>query len=358
MTLTARAGSLAGMGLANLIDDLSTRYAYAGVALWPHGEDPVAVASGDVHGKIRVASVSKVVTAGVANAAGIGPLTDMSDALGFPLRHPDHPGDVILAGEVAAHHAGLSDAGGYVPPEGATLQQWMSRRESWGERPNSRFSYANLGYVLLAAAAERASGRRFGDLARDWLRQRGIAGGFNWWGVEDRTAILPAVRPDGDGGWTDQVDGEVAPLGLVGPGGEVVRPPKPGEAPWLWSPQGGLRTSLMGCLGLARQVSTFDRMPLWSPILGPHDGPDDVYQSWGFGLQLLTDPPEYPVALAGHFGDAYGVRAGVWWDAKAKLAFAYILNGVAERHGPDADSFTEDERAIFAAVARERENAR
>lgn len=341
------------MTLRRLIDGLAPRYAFAGIALWRDGGDPEVLASVDPHLKMRVASVSKVVTAGVALAAGVGPMSELSEVFGWEFRHPRHPKDPILAGEVAAHHAGLSDAGGYVPSEGATLKDWLARDESWGERPNSRFSYCNLGYVVLAAAAEKRAGQRFGDLARDWLRQRGISGGFNWWGIDDRTSALPAMRPDGSGGWLPQIDTDIAPIGLAGPAGEVVKPPLPGTAPWLWSPAGGLRTSLLGCLGIARQVATFDRMPLWSPVLGPHDGPDDVYQSWGFGIQLLTRPPDYPRPLAGHFGDAYGIRSGAWWDAKKKTAFAYILNGVPEREGPEADSFSDDERAIFAALSKE-----
>ncbi|TNF58373.1 MAG: class C beta-lactamase-related serine hydrolase, partial [Rhodobacteraceae bacterium] len=198
---------------------------------------------------LRVASISKVVTGAVARAAGIGPDTPMARALGWPLAHPDHPDIPVTAGMVAAHCAGLSDAGGYLLPPDGDLKAWCARRDAWGFAPGTTLSYANLGSHLLALAAERATGRSFGELARDWLAARGIPGGFNWWGVPPRDraravpgmrpgAAIPGMRPMG----AVQIDGDVPPSGFTGPMGEAMAPPAPCAAPWLWSPQGGLRT--------------------------------------------------------------------------------------------------------------------
>lgn len=282
----------------------------------------------------------------------------MARALGWPLAHPDHPDIPVTAGMVAAHCAGLSDAGGYLLPPDGDLKAWCARRDAWGFAPGTTLSYANLGSHLLALAAERATGRSFGELARDWLAARGIPGGFNWWGVPPRDraravpgmrpgAAIPGMRPMG----AVQIDGDVPPSGFTGPMGEAMAPPAPCAAPWLWSPQGGLRTSLAGCLRLAECLPGLDATPIWRRGQGAVDGPVSVYQSWGFHLQLLDGAPHWPYPLIGHFADAHGIRGGIWHEPARGIAFAYLLNGVAERTGPEADGFSPDECAVLAALA-------
>ncbi len=182
-----------------------------------------------------------------------------------------------------------------------------------------------------------------------------MQGGFNWWRVaaSDRARALPCLRPAPGGNAVPQIDARVSATGLIGPGEVPMAAPQPGAAPWLWSPQGGLRTSLAGCLALARQIGTMDRSPLWSPDKGPADGSGSVYGTWGFGLQILDDPPHWPRPLVGHFADAYGLRGGIWHDAATGDAFAYLLNGVAEVTGPGADAFSRAETDLFAAAAEE-----
>lgn len=302
----------------------------------------------------RVASISKIVTAGVCLSSGIDPHDDMSDHLGWPLRHPDHPTKAITAGMVAAHHAGLSDRAGLHPDPHRDLQRMCASPAPWTWEPGQCLSYCNFGYVLLAAAAEGATGRRFGDLAQDWLAQRRIGGGFNFWGLDPdaRAMARPCLRPDPGGRFSPQIDESVAGTGFVDPLGSGNSAPDPGSAPWLWSPQGGLRTDLKAALRLAQEIPNLDPAPIWRRGQGKIDGPASVYQSWGFGLQILDEPRVWPRRLIGHFGDAYGFRGGVWHDPKTGVSFAYFLNGIAEARGPEADDFSPSERALFQEAER------
>lgn len=323
-----------------------------GVAIrWPDGREAV-FGDLDPGAFLRVASISKVLTGQVVLAAGIGRETVLSDVLGWRLAHPDHPDSPVTAGMVAAHCAGLSDAGGYLLPRDASLRDWCARASTWAHAPGQVLSYCNLGSHILAEAAERATGRRFGDLAADWLAAQGIPGGFNWWGVstEDRTRAMPGLRP-GPGGLTPEVDADVPPEGFVAPDGHPDKPPDPGQAAWLWSPQGGLRTTLRGCLRLAHAIGAMDATPIWRNGQGLVDGPASVYQGWGFGLQLLETAPHWQRPLAGHFADAHGIRGGIWRDPSHGLCFAVLMNGVPDLTGPDYDDFTPEERAIFRTIA-------
>ena len=108
--------------------------------------------------------------------------------------------------------------------------------------------------------------------------------------------------------------------------------------------------SLRAMLTLAMSGAGVPRAPLWRHTDGPGDYEGGLFQDYGAGEQLLTDPSFYPRPLVGHFGNAYGFNGGVWWDAQADICFAYALNGVAM--GDESDALSDAERAIFAAVAQ------
>jgi hypothetical protein len=110
-----------------------------------------------------------------------------------------------------------------------------------------------------------------------------------------------------------------------------------------------LRISLAGALRLAQAIP--DNLPtlLWSGDDGPGDYEGGVFDGYGEGLQVLRDPPFYPRPLIGHFANAYGFIGGIWWDAQARTAFAYGLNGLEV--GDESDALHPEEAAIFYTVA-------
>ncbi len=341
-------------------------FGFCGVALWRDGRAafgtalaPGLAATHDgaaEHRLFRVASVSKIVTgrtvAAAAVAAGVGDpwAMDAQEVLGFGLRHPDFPDAPVTVGMLAAHVAGLDEAGGYaVPPDGA-LGGWIAATPGlWraGTRPGTQFSYANLGYILLAGIAERWGAAPFGALAGAHLDALGLAGGFNWDGVDGpaRAAALPTCRRDG-AVLVPQIDGAVPPGG-VALGDRVVVPRA--DNPAVWSPQGGLRLSLAGMLGLARSLEHGAGPRLWRRADGGGDYLDGLFQDYGAGVQFLDAPPFWPRPLIGHFGSAYGFNGGIWWDGAARVAMAYALNGVPV--GDEGDDLSGAERAILDGIA-------
>jgi CubicO group peptidase (beta-lactamase class C family) len=229
------------------------------------------------------------------------------------------------------------------------LRDWLARPECWGEAaPGTVFDYANLGYVLIAAMAERMAGARFDRLARRELARIGVEGGFNWSGVPPaaRARRLATYRRAG-GRFLPQIDGQVSARGLSGPEGRELRLGswRAGEAPGVFSPQGGLRINLSGALGLARSLSEADGPVLWS---GPTDAPE-VFQSYGLGVQFLDTPAFWPRPVMGHFGNAYGFAGGLWKDRVTGVAFVVALNGLPE--GDEDDRLREEELALYGALA-------
>lgn len=336
-------------------------YVFAGIAVSAGGADRISVVTApevtaDEATMFRAASVSKIVVGrtlqAVADAAGIADPwdRDASTALGFPLRHPDFADAPVRVGMLASHCAALGEDAGYAVPPDTDLGDWVLTQEGLfapDTPPGSRFDYSNLGYILLAAVAERWGGAPFGHLARvHVLDPLGIPGGFNWFGVaaSERARALPTFRRT-VAGLVPQIDAHVPPTGLVLQDAMVVA--RPGN-PAAFSPQGGLRVSLRGMLILAKSLGQTAATPLWRASQGPGGYLDGLFQDYGPGLQILPDPPFYPRPLIGHFGNAYGFHGGIWWDARAEIAFAYALNGVAE--GDDSDALSPDERTVFTAI--------
>lgn len=284
----------------------------------------------------RAASLSKIVTARVVERAGLAWGQDAGAALGFPLRHPAFPGVPVTLGMLGAHVGGLTDAGGYLLPPGVALADWMAGAV-WGDRPGAGMEYCNLAYVLLAAAAERATGRRFDHLASGVLADLGVPGGFNWSGVAERADRMAIVRRDG-GRFLPQVDAVVAPRGVsLADGAEAdLTAWAPGRNPGVFSPQGGLRTTLAGALRLA--VGLRPRDWLWQGAAAA--------SATAPGLMRLDLGGR---SLIGHFACAYGMVGGAWADPATGGALAYVLNGLPV--GDDSDDLRPEELSVIRTLA-------
>ncbi|MDG1115703.1 MAG: serine hydrolase [Flavimaricola sp.] len=354
--------------LEALVPALAPPYAFCGVGLALGDAVPqyhIATAPGisaTPNTLFRAASISKIVTARtldrVARSAGLGSEflnDDIGSHLGFRLRNPRWPDRPITIGQVASHSSGLCDDAGYSLPAGQPIAEWFEEVGSGcflPHPPGTFFTYANLGYLLLAAVCEAIGTKPFDTLARQHvLDPLGIEGGFNWSGVpaprrEDR---LATYRQD-NGALVPQIDSAVTREGISDPEGNPAL-----RAPYQLhldvtrlSPQGGMRLSLQGALALARSLANEPAQRLWTPSMGPGDYSNGIFESYGMGLQILDNPAFYPRPLIGHFGNAYGFLGGVWYDRKKNAGFAYALNG-APIDAPD-DRLMAEEQALFAAI--------
>jgi len=333
-----------------LARSLTGPFAFCGIAVEQGQDKHFAVSTGtgviaDADTAFRVASVSKCVTAAafeaVARGAGLSRpfAVPASKILGLDLRHPRWPDTPVTLGQLMAHTAGLWDDGGYLFDDALSAAFNPSAMFSPAE-PGRFFRYCNLDYILLAAAAERLSGRRFDRLVTDVLGPLGVAGAFNWVGMAEGEKTMPIYRHDGTA-FVPQIDAPPSPANLTGYCN--------GEDTWRFSPQGGLRLSLRGMLSLADGLVADAGPPVWRTDDGPGDYLDGLMQDYGAGLQYLDRPHFYPRPLVGHFANAYGLRGGIWVDRASGLRFAYALNGFPV--GDEDDALTAPEKQIFDTIA-------
>jgi CubicO group peptidase (beta-lactamase class C family) len=351
---------------------------------------------------VRVASISKLVVVLTAlrleEEGRLDLDRDVSDYLGFRLRHPAHPHAPITLRHLIGHRSGVSDANGYRFPLGTSLADGLGTA-AWGPAaPGKRFDYANIGFGIIATALERVSGERFDLLAqRLILTPMRLDACFNWSGCSDAlranaAALYRKGRDetawDAAGPWVVQVDAPDrrpaggCPVALPDGGGCDLAAYVPGTNGTLFSPQGGLRISVEGLAAIGAMLladgqwrgrrilskASVEALFAAAPTAGPTDAPPgETYRGlmarWGLTHCLSGDgapggdqPLEGRASRAcGHLGEAYGLYSGLWVDRAAGRAWAYALTGTADNpeRWPGARSrFLALEEALLGEAAR------
>ena len=333
-----------------------------------------------VNQPFRVASVSKMIAATafltLALKTGLNLDADASDLLGFRLRHPGWPSVPITARMLLGHTSGLQNGPSYpVPFDHALSEAFHPGGRHFDEggwfgphSPDTWFAYADVNFALLAQMLERRTGMRFDrHMQHALFRPLGLDIGYNWSGVSDtrRTLAAAGVRWV-QGKWTPQVDGEVrrAPWLPVARASEAadldLATYTPGTNGFLFSPQGGLRLSLVDMDRLARVLVADGRWQGRSVIPKaaldlmhtrrwtldpnrPNGEPEGVFKSYGLGCETPaglpgSDGDAYFGADSrdwrGHSGDAYGWITGLYWNLRDGRSLVYAINGMPETDRP------------------------
>jgi CubicO group peptidase (beta-lactamase class C family) len=354
---------------------------------------------------VRIASISKLVTAigfmTLVEAGKVGLDDDVSDILGWSLRHPRFPEAAITPRRLMSHTSGLRNGPSYPVVFGRPLSAALTPgRVQWddgawfgpaGEAPGDWFAYADVNYAVIAQLIERLSGQRFDRfMAERVLEPLDLKGGFNWSGVSqavrDQRAVLYRKAPSDDGPWdaagpwVAQLDQTLPPAlqAAVRVGAEAAGRSlddyQPGENGFVFAPQGGLRASIIDLDAIGRLLArrgapilkpeTFEAMaaPTWrfDPARPNGEGYGGLIRAYGLGVQTLTgtagydDPFDGCAGWIGHAGDAYGLTSGLWVHPNAGRGLAYLLTGQAAplKRNKGRSMLTRQEEAMAAMLAR------
>lgn len=337
--------------------------------------------------KIRMASISKLAAAeGAVSLAREGRLDldrDISDYLGRRVRNPAYPDVAITARMLMAHLSSLRDGETYwvdAPGRFDTLfdnPTIFAAAESAASRsPGAYFAYANINYGVLAAVMERAAGERFDKIMRGRvLAPLGLDAGYNWSGVSAKARRRGATLYRKEGGaWAAQTDDEAAlagdlPVFRMQEGLDAaayLASYQPGDNASLFSPQGGLRASVLDLLVLARRLDAAPdrRAMLWryDPQTDNGATEDGFFNAFGAGVQLVEGNASLApgASLTGHAGEAFGLYSGLW-TVRADPAhgrphdatFAFAVTGTSATPGKGAHpSFNAAEEALVRLALR------
>ncbi len=368
--------ALAGLAVAVLHGgELSFEATFGRAFIDPAGENDRDLTPDSL---MRIASISKTLSAIVVmQLAEEGKLEldrDVSDYLGWELRNPHYPDRAITLRYLLAHVSSIRDAGeSYIIRYPRALQEAFDPSDpDFGERfqiaeegrdrgPGVFFEYCNLNYGVVGTVLEKVTGVRFDVLMHQrFFEPLRLPGGFNVAGLpeseQESLATLYRKRDreeiwHPEGPWVAQVDdlSEGIPTALPADADYV-----PGKNGAQFSPQGGSRVSLRGLETLARLFSgdgsvgdirllspesmTELRRPVWryDPEAQNIEDYDGTLNAWATGLRIITGETEGDRLSAGddrrwvgHFGEAYGLLAGVWADPETGDAVIFALTGSA-----------------------------
>ncbi|MCG6950555.1 MAG: beta-lactamase family protein [Acidobacteria bacterium] len=353
---------------------------------------------------MRIASVSKTLsTIVVLQLVEEGKLEldrDVSEYLGWKLRNPHYPDRAITLRDLLSHVSSIRDAGeSYIIRYPSALQEAFDPHDrDYGERfqiaeegrdrgPGVFFEYCNLNYGVVGTILEKVTGVRFDHLMKQrFFEPLGLAGGFNVAGLSEvdqkNLATLYRKRDrentwDPDGPWFAQVDdlSEGIPTALP-EGAEYV----PGTNGAQFSPQGGARMSLRGLETLAKifagdgsvgavrilSPASMDEMrsEVWryDPAKENFEDYAGKLNAWATGIRMVTSEtagdrlfPGDARRWYGHFGEAYGLLAGVWAHPESGDGLIFALTGTAfdpEAESDGSSTLTPIEARILEQLAR------
>jgi len=338
---------------------------------------------------VRIASISKLVTTlGVMRMVDKGQLDldrDVSDYLGWPLRNPAFPDRPITLRLLLSHRSSLIDGGElYIVPLGTTLRERLADPRVWDDNhaPGSGwFHYTNLNFPVVASVMERVSGERFDRLMhRLVLKPLRLDACFNWGAGCSAKAVSRAVvlyRASGEVA-KDDLHGHL-PDCLVVPAADGscdLASYRPGDNGALFSPQGGLRISMraLARLGqmMARQGKGFLSPRSYVEMtqarwrfdgtngLGEDGAASGFFCAYGLAVHRIGSGGEHcrddlfadGTARIGHSGDAYGLKAGLWWDPISGKGLAFFTSAVAPDAPTGTSGFTVAEESIVERAGR------
>jgi len=341
-----------------------------------------AVAAND---PVRIASISKLVMAlaalRLAQEGGVDLDADVSDYLGWEVRAPGFPDAPVTLAQILSHRAGLRDAGGYIIPLGESLREKLADPQSWhadappGEAP---FQYANLGSPVVASVLEAASGERYDVLLeRLVFAPLGIEACVNWTRCSpEKIARAVALYRD-TGEPARDFPGDIPPDCAIPVAQGVpceLSGYEPGSNASVFSPQGGVR---IGMVDLARIGQALVRggeglvseksMAAMLDSARPRVEGQPYFCGYGLGVQAIETPGRTclddlfgdGIVRFGHPGEAYALRAGLWFDPESGKGLAYFLTALPPRTGAEGTSgFDPREIALVQRALRlERERA-
>jgi CubicO group peptidase (beta-lactamase class C family) len=319
---------------------------------------------------VRVASISKLVVAlGVMRLVEAGTLDldrDVSDYLGWPVRNPAFSDKPITLRHLLSHTSGLRDGVDYTIPYGGTVRSTLADAKAWepAHPPGTYFTYANVGFPVIASIMEKVTAERFDRLmARLVFTPLKLDVCFNWMTCSDGKVARHIVLYNETGGVRrDDLHGKRPDCPVFTRGGCDLSTYTLGENGALFSPQGGLRISMRDLARIGQMLlqrgdgflkpESIDAMTAaqWTYDGSNGDVEGGFYCSYGLAVQRLATVARCNDDVfgdgkrrIGHAGEAYGLRSGLWINPVSGTGVAYFSSALADDAPRGQSAYTQVE---------------
>ncbi len=325
--------------------------------------------------KFRIASISKVITAIAAMKLveeGLLELdSDISNYLGYDLRNPNYPNNIITLRHLLTHTSGLRDSNAYSnfltasyaqsPPAISELllvsgDYYNSSIWTTYYAPGNQagWDYSNLSAGIVATIVEIMAEEHFSTFCEENifapLEIEACWNNFSALSDIDDLAVLyrfvggiPSPQADNyQGLYPSEVDLEEIPLGWNG---------------LIYAPQGGLRIStsdLAKIFLMLKNRGSYDEVEILSQttisdmeeLNWSGSGLGGFFTEMGLQLQRSYDLFDNEL-FYGHAGEAYGLISDAYYNIGRDIVIIFLTNGANFSYG---DVFYDYEEAIFSAT--------
>lgn len=282
----------------------------------------------------RIASISKSFTStAIMQLVEAGYFTldsDFGDLVGFPVRNPKYPDQVITLRMVLSHTSSINDSQGYFRLDVIDPSKNPDWAKSYNDyAPGSQYQYCNLNFNMAGAVLERFTQVRFDQhINNQILRPLGLYGGYCIDSLDNSLFASLYTYNKETGEYRAAPD-------AYHPRREELKDYTLGYSAPIFSPTGGMKISAPD---LAKYMIMHMNYGVSNgvQILQPNSSREmqqAVLESSGYGLALTNASNYIPgESMVGHTGSAYGLYSNMFFHPEKKFGLVLITNGCLETY--------------------------
>lgn len=276
----------------------------------------------------RIASISKSFTStAIMQLVEQGHFTldsDFGDLVGFPIRNPHYPDEVITLRMVLSHTSSISDKQGYFTLDVIDPSKNPNWKDAYNDyAPGAQYQYCNLNFNMAGAVLERYTDIRFDELiVNKILDPLGLYGGYCVDCLDNNLFASIYAHDAENKKFTIQPS-------AYHPRREEIKNYQMGYSAPIFSPTGGMKISAPH---LAEYMTMHMNYGIYNGvrILSEESAKEmqKAVSESGYGL-ALTNASDYIVGedLVGHTGSAYGLYSNMFFSPSKKFGIVIITNG-------------------------------
>ena len=277
----------------------------------------------------RIASISKSFSAtSIMQLIEAGKLDldeDVSNLVGFPIRHPKYPENIITLRLLMSHLSSINDSEGYFsldyinPAKNPNWQKCYNDYE-----PGKGYQYCNLYFNMIGTIIERKSGERFDQYVKHHiLDPLGLYGGYC---IDSLDKSRFATIYDYN---VDSAKFIISPNAYAARSEEIANYTLGYSTP-IFSPTGGMKISATDLAKYMTMHMNYGRYKEGRIITKKSSKlmqtALSIEENYGFALENTTKMVD-GIQLVGHTGSAYGLFSAMFFDPKKKYGIVVISNG-------------------------------